>query len=82
MILIILSMGSILSAGFDQVYVMGNSVVLEVGDIIDTYVYRKGLIDQDYSYAAAVGLFKSVVSILLVGGANWLANKTDNESLF
>lgn len=82
MILIILSMGSILSAGFDQVYVMGNSVVLEVGDIIDTYVYRKGLIDQDYSYAAAVGLFKSVVSILLVGGANGLANKTDNESLF
>ena len=82
MILIILSMGSILSAGFDQVYVMGNSAVQEVGDIIDTYVYRKGLIDQDYSYAAAVGLFKSVVSILLVGGANWLANKTDNESLF
>ena len=62
MILIILSMGSILSAGFDQVYVMGNSAVQEVGDIIDTYVYRKGLIDQDYSYAAAVGLFKSVVN--------------------
>lgn len=82
MILLILSMGSILSAGFDQIYVMENSVVMEVGDIIDTYVYRKGLIDQDYSYAAAVGLFKSVVSILLVGGANWLANKTGNESLF
>ena len=82
MILLILSMGSILSAGFDQIYVMENSVVMEVGDIIDTYVYRRGLIDQDYSYAAAVGLFKSVVSIFLVGGANWLANKTGNESLF
>lgn len=82
MILIILSMGSILSAGFDQVYVMSNSVVLDVGDIIDTYVYRKGLIDRDYGYAAAVGLFKSVVSVFLVGGANWLAKKTDNESLF
>lgn len=82
MILIILSMGSILSAGFDQVYVMSNSVVMEVGDIIDTYVYRKGLIDRDYGYAAAVGLFKSVVSVFLVGGANWLAKKTDNESLF
>jgi len=82
MILIILSMGSILSAGFDQVYVMANTVVMDVGDIIDTYVYRVGLASQRYGYASAVGLFKSVVSIMLVTGANWLARKTDNESLF
>lgn len=81
-ILLILSMGSILSAGFDQIYVMCNSAVMDVGDIIDTYVYRRGLAEQNYSYAAAVGLFKSVVSVILVGGANWLARKTDNESLF
>ena len=82
MILIILSMGSILSAGFDQIYAMSNSAVLEVGDIIDTYVYRRGLAEQNFSYAAAVGLFKSVVSVFLVCGANWLARKTENESLF
>lgn len=82
MVLIILSMGSILSAGFDQVYAMSNSAVLEVGDIIDTYVYRRGLAEQNYSYAAAVGLFKSVVSVVLVCFANWLARKTDNETLF
>ena len=82
MVLIILSMGSILSAGFDQVYAMANSAVLEVGDIIDTYVYRRGLAELNYSYAAAVGLFKSVVSVILVSFANWLAKKTENESLF
>lgn len=82
MILLILSMGSILSAGFDQVYAMANSAVLEVGDIIDTYVYRRGLAEQNFSYAAAVGLFKSVVSVVLVCGANWLARKTENETLF
>lgn len=81
-VLLILSMGGILSAGFDQVYVMSNSAVLEVGDIIDTYVYRRGLAEQNFSYGAAVGLFKSVVSVFLVCGANWLARKTDNESLF
>lgn len=81
-ILLILSMGSILSAGFDQIYVMCNSAVMDVGDIIDTYVYRRGLAEQNYSYAAAVGLFKSIVSVILVGGANWLARKTENESLF
>lgn len=82
MILLILSMGSILSAGFDQIYAMSNSAVLEVGDIIDTYVYRRGLAEMNFSYAAAVGLFKSVVSVVLVCGANWLARKTENESLF
>ncbi len=82
MILLILSMGSILSAGFDQIYAMSNSAVLEVGDIIDTYVYRRGLAEMNFSYAAAVGLFKSVVSVVLVCGANWLARRTENESLF
>lgn len=82
MILIIMSMGSILSAGFDQVHAMANTVVLDVADIIDTYVYRRGLAEQNYSYAAAVGLFKSVVSVVLVCFANWLAKKTDNESLY
>lgn len=82
MVLIILSMGSILSAGFDQVYAMSNTAVLEVGDIIDTYVYRRGLAEANYSYAAAVGLFKSVVGVILVCFANWLAKKTNNESLY
>ena len=49
MILIILSMGSILNAGFDQLYVLSNQAVLEVGDIIDTYVYRRGLAELNYS---------------------------------
>ncbi len=82
MILIILSMGSILSAGFDQVYAMSNTAVLEVGDIIDTYVYRRGLAEANFSYAAAVGLFKSVVSVVLICSANYLAKKTNNESLY
>ena len=80
MILIILSMGSILSAGFDQVYVMGNSVVLEVGDIIDTYVYRIGMEEAKFSRATAAGLFKSLIGLFLVLTTNYIAEKVDPES--
>ena len=62
----VLSLGSILNAGFDQVYNLYSPAVWETGDIIDTYVYRLGIQQAQYSVGAAVGLFKSVVSALLV----------------
>lgn len=65
-IMLILSMSGILDAGFDQIFNMYNPRVMNVSDIIDTYVYRRGLVEMDYSYATAVGLFKSAVALLLI----------------
>ena len=72
--LLILSLGGVLNAGFDQIYNMYNPMVYEASDIIDTYVMRR-LMNMDYSLATAAGLFKSVVGLLLIVGANSLAKK-------
>ncbi len=71
----ILQIGSILSAGFDQIYNLYNPLVYETGDIIDTYVYRVGLVQRQYSLGTAVGLLKSAVSFILIVGSNTLANR-------
>lgn len=70
-----LNVGSILDAGFDQVINMYNPSVYSTGDILDTYVYRAGLISAKYSLASAVGLFKSSIGFVLVVTSYWLANK-------
>ncbi len=70
---LILNMSGILNAGFDQIFNMYNASVMDVADIIDTYVYRKGLIDMEYSYSTAVGLFKSVVAMLMMIVTNYSA---------
>ncbi|WP_308638072.1 ABC transporter permease [Paenibacillus silvisoli] len=69
-IMLILSMSGILDAGFDQIFNMYNVQVYNVADIIDTYVYRKGIVEMNYSYATAVGLFKSVVALILIFAVN------------
>lgn len=71
----VLSLGSILNAGFDQVYNLYSPAVWETGDIIDTYVYRLGIQQAQYSVGAAVGLFKSVVSAFMVIVSYRLADK-------
>lgn len=70
-----LNIGKIFSAGFDQVYNLYSPLVYETGDIIDTYVYRMGLIDLQYSFGTAVGLFKSLISFILLVIAYKLADK-------
>jgi len=72
-ILLILNTGFILNAGFDQIYNLFNPMVLDVGEIIDTYVFKKGIVEANYSYGAAVGLFKSAVGLFLVFTANKIA---------
>ncbi|MDQ6423477.1 ABC transporter permease subunit [Paenibacillus sp. LHD-117] len=69
-IMLILSMSGVLDAGFDQIFNMYNAQVYNVADIIDTYVYRKGIVEMNYSYATAVGLFKSVVALILIFAVN------------
>ena len=78
----VLSLGGVLDAGFDQVYNMYAPIVYESGDIIDTYVYRLGIRQAQYSVATAVGLFKSLVSSILVGLSYILADKLAGYRIF
>lgn len=77
-----LSLGNILNAGFDQIFNLYNPLVYETGDIIDTYVYRVGLINGDFSYGTAVGLFKSLISFVLVVLGYRLAYRYANYRIF
>jgi len=81
-LLLIFAIGGLLNAGFEQILLLYSPSVYSVADIIDTYVYREGLIGQEYSYAAAVGLFKSVVALLLLLGANRLAKKLGQPGIW
>ncbi len=81
-ILFILRLGSFLDTGFEHIFLMLNSMNREVGEVFDTYVYLKGLTQAQYSYSAAVGMFKSLVGLVLVLGANWLAKRFGEEGVY
>ncbi|TNJ64012.1 sugar ABC transporter permease [Paenibacillus hemerocallicola] len=77
-----LSLGQVLNAGFDQVFNLYSPQVYETGDIIDTFVYRIGLLDAQYGVATAVGLFKSVVSLTFISLSYYLAYRFANYRIF
>lgn len=77
-----LSLGNVLNAGFEQILNLYNPVVYQSGDIIDTYVYRAGLLEIQYGLATAVGLLKSVVSFLLIAVSYLLAARFANYRIF
>lgn len=77
-----LNLSNVLSAGFDQVYNLYTPPVYQSGDILDTYVYRIGLVSRQFSFGTAVGLFKSVIGMVLMIGANELAKKTTDRKIF
>ncbi|WP_409343332.1 ABC transporter permease [Paenibacillus sp. MBLB4367] len=81
-LLMTLSLGNVLNAGFEQVFILYSPQVYETGDIIDTMVYRMGLVQLQYSMAATVGLFKSVVSLVLVSLSYWLAYRFAKYRIF
>ena len=77
-----LNLGNVLNAGFDQVFNMYNPMIYESVDIIDTFVYRIGLVDMNFGLSTAVGLFKSVVSFALIVLSYWLAKKWTGYKIF
>lgn len=77
-----LNLGNILNAGFDQIFNLYNPLVYETGDIIDTYVYRIGLLSMQYSLATAVGLIKSVIGFVLIMSSNLVSRKLVSRSIF
>lgn len=79
-VFLILAIGNLLSAGFEDILLLGSNPVLrDVGDVIDTYVYRIGIQNNRYSYATAAGLFKSLIGVFLLVGANYAARKSGNS---
>ncbi len=77
-----LNLGNVLNAGFDQIFNMYNPRIYESVDIIDTFVYRIGLVDLQFGLSTAVGLFKSVVSFILITLSYWLAKKFTGYRIF
>ncbi|MDR1468661.1 MAG: ABC transporter permease subunit [Spirochaetaceae bacterium] len=80
--LLLLQIGSFLQLGFDQVFNLLTPMSYSVGDIIDTFVYRTGVLQARYSYATAIGMFQSVVGLTLVLASNALAKKFTDEGLW
>lgn len=80
-VMFLLRLGGVLNAGFDQVFSLYNSAVYDVADVLDTYVYRIGVVDRKYGFSTAVGLFKSVVACIFVLTFNYIANKAGQEAL-
>ena len=78
----VLALQNVLNAGFDQVYNMYSPLVYSTGDIMDTFIYRLGFQQAQYDIATAVGLFKSLVSAVLIGIAYFLADKLANYRIF
>lgn len=80
-IMFILSLGGILNAGFDQIFNLYNPAVYDVADIIDTYVYRAGILGAQFGLTTAVGLFKNIIGITLVLGTNYIVKKLGQEGV-
>ena len=81
-LMLILKVGYILDTGFEQVLVFYNPAVYDVGDIIQTYVYRLGMGKMDFSMSTALGLFNSIVAFVLIVGANTVSKKTLHRSIW
>ena len=81
-VMFLMRLGRLLDVSFEQVLLMTNDYVTNVSEIFDTYAFRVGVQNGNYSVGAAVGVFKSVVGLLLVLGSNWAIKKSGNEGMF
>jgi putative aldouronate transport system permease protein len=81
-ILLILNIGKMMNIGFEKVILLYNAMTYETADIISSFVYRKGLLDADYSYSTAIGLFNSVINFALLLGANTISRYVNETSLW
>lgn len=81
-ILLIMNCGSIMSVGFEKIFLLQNDLNRSASDVISTFVYRQGLLLSDYSFSTAVGLFNSVINFALLVTVNWIASKTADISFW
>lgn len=80
--MLVLNLGKVLSVGYEKIMLLYQPLTYEVADVISTYVYRKGLIDADYSFSTAVNLFNSVINIIFLVVANRISKKMGQSGLF
>ena len=80
--LLILQIGYFLNVGFEQIFVLQNSIVLTTGDIIETYIYRVGVQRARFDFTTAAGLLNGIVGLVLVVGADRIAKKRDLPGIF
>ncbi|MBP3963996.1 ABC transporter permease [Paenibacillus lignilyticus] len=81
-ILLILRLGSVLDSGFTQIFLMLNPFTMDVGNVLDTFVYFKGIQQSDFSFGTAVGLFKGLIGLVLILAANKIAKKFGEDGVF
>jgi putative aldouronate transport system permease protein len=81
-IILILNVGAVMSVGFEKIYLLQNSLNLATSEVIATYVYSVGLLNANYSFATAVGLFNSVINLILLVAVNALAKRISNTSIW
>lgn len=81
-VLLLLRVGNLLDANIEQMLMFLNPLVRDVGEVFDTYIYRVGLLDSQYSYSTAIGVFKSVIGLILLTLVNTLSKKTTGESVY
>ncbi|WP_411553133.1 ABC transporter permease [Paenibacillus lautus] len=80
--LLILNMGAFLAVGFEKILLLYNPVIYETADVISTYLYRVGLVSNNFSYATAIGLFESVIGLILVFSVNAISRRLTDRSLW
>ena len=81
-ILLIIDVGKVLKVGFQKIYLMYSPLTFEVADVLQTYVYRRGIIGADFGYAGAVDFFNSVIALIMVLSANYIAKRVSETSFF
>lgn len=81
-VVFLLAVGRLVNENFQQIFLMLNPIVLEKGDVFETYIFRVGIESGQFGYATAVGLFKSVVAFVMVVGANWLIRKSGRRGIY
>jgi putative aldouronate transport system permease protein len=79
---VLLRLGTIMDAGFNQMFMLYSIPVYSVADIIDTWVYRQGLLQFQFGLATAVGIFKGVIGLFLILLSNWMVKRVSDSSLF
>jgi len=81
-IMLLLRMGTILTVGYQKILLLYTGATYETADVLGTYIYRRGLLGADFSYAAAIGVFQSVVGLVFIVGSNWIAKRVSETSLW
>jgi putative aldouronate transport system permease protein len=81
-VLLILRMGGLMNIGFEKIFLLYNPITYETADVISTYVYRRGILESNFSFSSAVGLFNSAINFLMLVGANWLSKRLQGTSLW